>query len=66
MKERKEIDFSKSSWNSPPMMVPQADKIQAFMIKHKDNPIEAMALISNSEEVRVLYRFTSDLRCVNE
>jgi len=63
---RKEIALSTSSWNSPPMMVPQADKIQQFIAKHGDNAPIALTLPQNAPEVRVLYRFTSDLRCVNE
>ena len=63
---RKEIALSTSSWNSPPMMVPQPDKIQQFIAKHGDNAPIAMTLPQNASDVRVLYRFTSDLRCVNE
>jgi len=63
---RKEIELSTSSWNSPPMMVPQPDKIQQFLTKHGDNAPIAMTLKENAPDVRVLYRFTSDLRCVNE
>jgi len=63
---RKEIALSTSSWNSPPMMVPQSDKIQQFIAKHGDNAPIAMTLPQNAADVRVLYRFTSDLRCVNE
>jgi hypothetical protein len=63
---RGEIRESNSPWNSPPMMVPQADKIQIFMNKHGDKAMDRLAMAEYSEEVRVLYRFTSDLRCVNE
>jgi hypothetical protein len=47
-------------------MVPQPDKIQKFMSKHGDKAMDRMAMIEYAEEVRVLYTFTSDLRCVNE
>jgi transposase InsO family protein len=66
MLERGEIKESISSWNSPPNMIPQPEKIQEFMTKHKDKATERMAQPEYAEEVRVLYRFTSDLRCVNE
>jgi hypothetical protein len=48
------------------MMVPQAGKIQSFMNKHGEKAMDRLAMAEYSEEVRVLYRFTSDLRCVNE
>jgi hypothetical protein len=48
------------------MMVPQPDKIQQFMTKQGDKAMERMAMTEYAEEVRVLYRFTSDLRCVND
>jgi len=48
------------------MMVAQADKIQKFMATHGDKAMERLQLKEYAEEVRVLYRFTSDLRCVNE
>jgi hypothetical protein len=52
--------------HSPPMMVHQPDKIQQFMTKHGDKAMERMAMTEYAEEVRVLYRFTSDLRCLND
>jgi hypothetical protein len=66
MLERGEIRESISSWNSPPNMIPQPEKIQEFMAKHKEKATERMAQPEYADEVRVLYRFTSDLRCVNE
>jgi hypothetical protein len=55
---RGEIRESNSPWNSPPMMVPQADKIQSFMTKHGEKAMDRLAMSEYAEEVRVLYRFT--------
>jgi transposase InsO family protein len=54
-----------STWNSPPLYVPQIESIQKFRQKHGDRAAEALEDPENAEDVRVLYRFTSDLRCLN-
>jgi hypothetical protein len=66
MLERGEIQESISSWNSPPNMIAQPENIQKFMAKHKDKAMERMAQPEYFDEVRNLYRFTSDLSCVND
>jgi hypothetical protein len=47
-------------------MVVQEEKIQAFMAKHKEKALERLAMPEHAEEARILYRLTSDLRCVND
>jgi hypothetical protein len=65
MLRREEIGVSISPWNSPPMLVIQPDKVKAFHQKHGKDTAEALTKSQNAEEVRVLYRFTSDMRCLN-
>jgi hypothetical protein len=40
MLDKNEIKEIKSSWNSPPMMVPQPDKIQLLMTIHGEKAME--------------------------
>ena len=62
MLRREEIGASISPWNSPPMLVIQPEKVKAFHQQHGNDTAEALTKSQNAEEVRVLYRFTSDMR----
>jgi hypothetical protein len=46
-------------------MVAYRDRIETFMKKHGDTWMEALYEERNAEEVKVLYRMTSDMRGVN-
>jgi hypothetical protein len=66
MLKRDEITPSTSPWNSPPNLIAQPKNIQAFNAKHGTNAAVALTRPENAEEVRVLYRLTNDMRCLND
>ena len=70
MLERKKIQNSTSEWASPPRLVAYDDRIKKFLEEHKENTMEALQSIGTDrkmrETVQNLYRFTSDMRKVNE
>ena len=70
MLEKKKIQKSTSEWASPPRLVAYDDRIRKFLEEHKEDTMEALHSIGTDrkmrETVQNLYRFTSDMRRVNE
>ena len=70
MFERKKIQNSTSEWASPPRLVAYDDRIKKFLEEHKENTMEVLQSIGTDRKMRDtvqnLYRFTSDMRKVNE
>ena len=70
MLEKKKIRKSTSEWASPPRLVAYDDRIRKFLEEHKEDTMEALHSIGTDRKMRDtvqnLYRFTSDMRRVNE
>ena len=70
MLDKKKIQKSTSAWASPPRLVAYDDRIQKFLAEHGENTMEALQSICTDRKMRDivqnLYRFTSDMRRVNE
>ena len=70
MLDKKKIQKSTSAWASPPRLVAYDDRIQKFLAEHGENTREALQSITTDRKMRDivqnLYRFTSDMRRVNE
>ena len=57
---------SRSAWSSPVRMVPQEEKLAAWMNKHGERAILELSNPMYQEEVVNLYRLTGDFRQLNE
>ena len=66
MVQTKKLVHSKSGWNHPLMMVPNLDKITAFMQTHGTTANNVMWNPDNADTVKDLYRMTGDFRYLNE
>jgi len=55
-----------SMYNSPVMLVPYPERIKAFMVEHKEKAMENMFKEENFQVVGTFFRFTTNLRKVNQ
>jgi len=60
------IEPSSSEWNHPLLMVPYPERIVAFNAKHGARAVPELMNPANAEEVKNLFRMTSDLRGLNK
>ena len=70
MLDKKNMQKSISAWASPPRLVAYEDRIGKFLEEHGENTMEVLQSIGTDRKMRDivqnLYRFTSDMRKVNE
>ena len=60
------IQISKSAYNSPPICVPYAANIAAFMEKHGDDAMEKIWQEEYKDDVLKFFRLVNDFRNLNE
>jgi DNA-binding MarR family transcriptional regulator len=65
LEDKNYIRKSTSEYNSPPVLVPYADNIRAFLTEHEDDAITHMWQEKYSAKVLKFYRLTNDFRELN-
>lgn len=65
LKSKKKLRDSKSSWNSPPVLISYPARISKFLEKHGDEAAVKMWQEEYAPEVRTFYRLTNDSRELN-
>jgi DNA-binding MarR family transcriptional regulator len=65
LEDKSYIRKSTSEYNSPPVIVPYADNIRAFLTEHGDQAITRMTDERYKEKVLKFYRLTNDFRELN-
>jgi hypothetical protein len=65
LEDKKYIRKSTSEYNNPPVLVPYADNISAFLTEHGDTAITKMWQEEYSAKVLKFYRLTNDFRELN-